>query len=119
VDRFTKLTPTFCFTPYRDPQIQKDFVEALYDGGPFLRSLPNALSENGIFVGQVGQAPSLKDPLEDHSLNRNRVKFIQSLIDLGFLSILDYEEVCEQRSTSFVEFLPVLKLISLTGSRWL
>ena len=83
----------FC---YRDPQIQKDFVVALYDGGDFLRSLPNALSENGVFIAQVGQAPILKSPSEDHSMHRNRVKFIQSLIDLGFQSILDYEEVSDK-----------------------
>eukprot|EP00536_Pseudo-nitzschia_multiseries_P012036 jgi/Psemu1/207554/e_gw1.440.11.1 len=38
-----------------DPQIQKDFVIALYDEGPFLKSIPNALSSDGIFISQVGQ----------------------------------------------------------------
>ena len=69
-------------------------MEALYDGGPFLRSLPNALSDIGVFVGQLGMASTIFDPVEEHSpMSKNRVKFIQTLIDLGFKSILDYEEV--------------------------
>jgi hypothetical protein len=76
-----------------DPQVQKDFVDALYDGGPFLGSLPNAVASNGILVGQVGQAPDLDSPSEEYSLNRNRVNFLRSLVDLGFDSIRDYEEV--------------------------
>lgn len=46
-----------------------------------------------MFIGQVGEAPHLSDPREDLSLNRNRVNFIKTLIDLGFESIVDYDEV--------------------------
>jgi hypothetical protein len=76
-----------------DPQVQKDFVDALYDGGPFLGSLPNAVASNGILVGQVGEGPDLDSPSEEYSLHRNRVNFLRSLVDLGFDSIRDYEEV--------------------------
>jgi hypothetical protein len=82
-----------CLCSCSDPQVQKSFVDALYDGGPFLRSLPNAIASDGIFVSQVGEAPDIRSPPEEHSLSRNRLKFIQSLVDLGFESIGDYEEV--------------------------
>ena len=75
-----------------DPQIQKEFVDALYDGGPFLKSLPNALKENGILISQVGQANSIRDPSGEFSIDKNRIKFIESLVSLGFPAIRDYEE---------------------------
>ena len=68
-------------------------MDALYDGGPFLRSLPSALSFDGIFMAQVGEAPDMRTPSEVNSVNKNRVKFINSLVDLGFESSRDYEEV--------------------------
>jgi hypothetical protein len=77
----------------RDPQNQIDFVDALYSDGPFLRSLFDALQPNGIVTAQVGQAASLSDPPEDYSINKNRLKFIQSLISLGFETVRSYEEV--------------------------
>jgi len=75
-----------------DPQVQKSFVDALYAGGPFLQSLPNALAPDGFLLAQVGEASGIDSPSEEHSLDRNRVKFIQSLVDLGFESVRDYEE---------------------------
>jgi hypothetical protein len=88
---FVSPSPSTSLTcPSRDPQVQKDFVNALYDGGPFLHSLPNALAENGIFVAQVGAASSLNSPAEHLSLHQNRVNFVESLVSLGFLSIRDY-----------------------------
>lgn len=91
--------------PHSDPQVQKDFVDALYDGGPFLRSLPNAISADGILVAQVGEAPVINSPPEESSLSRNRMKFIQSLADLGFQSIFDYEEVTNNQYCEETDFL--------------
>lgn len=68
-------------------------MDALYDEGPFLRSLARAMSEDGIFVAQMGEAPGIFDPSEEHSISRNRVKFIQRLTELGFETVRDYEEV--------------------------
>jgi len=76
-----------------DPQIQVPFVEALYSGGDFLNSIPNALSEDGIFVAQVGESASIVDPPEHLTLQRNRATFSQTLTRLGFQAIRDYEEV--------------------------
>ena len=92
-------TPFVCvvllkiFLLYRDPQVQVEFVDALYDGGPFLRSLPNGLNEDGILIAQVGEAPKIHDPGEDFSWHRNRLKFVKTLINTGFESVRDYEEV--------------------------
>lgn len=75
--------------------MQKDFVDALYDGGPFMQSLPKALSDDGILIAQVGQAPDFRSSAEDFSINKNRVKFFESLVNVGFEHIRDYEEVRE------------------------
>lgn len=77
---------------YSDPQVQKEFVDALYDGSPFVRSLPQALSHNGILVAQVGEASKLRSPPPEFSIDRNRLKFIRTLEVLGFASIQDYVE---------------------------
>ena len=90
------LLPHVCYVisfMFSDPQVQKSFVDALYAGGPFLQSLPNALAPDGFLLAQVGEASGIDSPSEEHSLDRNRVKFIQSLVDLGFESVRDYEEV--------------------------
>jgi hypothetical protein len=83
------LSSVFTFS---DPQNVVDFAAALYSEGPFLRSMYNALSSDGILVSQVGVAPVLKNPPEEFSISKNRVVFMDSLIDLGFQSILSYED---------------------------
>ena len=88
-----------CFGHFRDPQIQKAFVDALYDGGPFLGSLPAAIAENGLLIAQVGEASQLKSPPENVGLNKNRVAFIRTLSDLGFVVVRDYEEVSRLLAT--------------------
>jgi spermidine synthase len=75
-----------------DPQVQKDFVNALYDGSEFLYALPNALTEDGIVVAQVGAGGKIRDPAEHLTLNLNRVKFIQSLVSVGFPAVRDYTD---------------------------
>jgi hypothetical protein len=90
----------------RDPQIQRDFVVALYDGGPFLKSLPNAVASDGIFIAQLGMAPDITTPSEELSLNKNRVNFVNSLVDLGFESIRDYEEVSRDTRSSCSNWTP-------------
>ena len=83
----------FLFCHCRDPQIQKAFVDALYDGGPFMGSLPSAIADGGILIAQVGEASKMHSPAENIGLNRNRVNFIRTLGDLGFAVVRDYEEV--------------------------
>jgi len=75
-----------------DPQIQKDFVDALYDEGPFLKSIPNALTDDGIFISQVGESVHMEDPVEQNTDNRNRVKLVKSLSRLGFTTVRSYSD---------------------------
>jgi hypothetical protein len=67
-------------------------VNALYSVGPFVTSLLHALAEDGILVAQVGEAPNIRSPSGDFSVDRNRLGFIDALVTLGFQSIRDYEE---------------------------
>jgi hypothetical protein len=90
---FLDLTISTADSDGRDPQILIPFVEALYDGGPFLQAVPKALSPDGIFLCQVGEAPGIDDPAAEASVDRNRANFFKSLIKLGFQGTRDYEEV--------------------------
>ena len=77
----------------RDPQNVVDFAEALYGDSAFLGALYNGLSEDGVLVSQVGETVSMIDPAQTHSINRNRALFIRSMIEQGFVSIVEYDEV--------------------------
>ena len=70
-----------------------EFAAALYGDASFLKSLYSALRPNGILLTQVGSAPTLTDPPEQYTLNKNRQVFVDSLTEQGFQSILDYQEV--------------------------
>jgi len=73
-----------------DPQVRKEFVNALYDEGPFLKSIPNALEEKGIFISQVGEAASYTDPAEEYTDNQNRLRLFNSLVKVGFKNVRTY-----------------------------
>ena len=58
------LLPHVCYVisfMFSDPQVQKSFVDALYAGGPFLQSLPNALAPDGFLLAQVGEASGIPE----------------------------------------------------------
>jgi hypothetical protein len=78
---------------HRDPQIQKEFVNALYnDEGPFLQSIPNALHDDGIFISQVGESSDINDPGEQFTDDRNRYRLVNSLSKLGFSTVRSYSD---------------------------
>jgi spermidine synthase len=79
----------------RDPEIQKDFVNGLYDHSEFIQAASNSLNDDGILLIQVGQAPLAKDPPEQHSKFKNRLDLTRTLVSYGFEHIQDYEEVCQ------------------------
>lgn len=101
-----------------DPQIQKDFVNALYDEGPFLKSIPNALNENGIFISQVGESVSMDDPAEKDTTNINRVRLVKSLSRLGFSSIRSYSDNAHSGFSYPWQFVTAFKN-SHTKADWL
>jgi len=75
-----------------DPQDNVPFADVLYNNQAFLQALYNALSEDGMIVLQLGEAPSLKDPAEDFSRDSRRNMLANSLSDVGFKSLHMYEE---------------------------
>ena len=58
-----------------------------------LPSLAASLGDEGILVSPVGRSPSVMDPDETYSHHHGRVKFEMTLKDVGFASIVSYEEV--------------------------
>ena len=58
-----------------------------------MRAFYNALSEDGIIVMQLGEAPEVWHPDETHSKFKNRAAAIRLLEEVGFESIHAYEEV--------------------------
>jgi hypothetical protein len=97
--------------------VQKDFVDALYDGGHFLQSLPNALSDDGILMAQVGEAPDSVDcSAEDFGIDKGRVKFFESLVNFGFEHVRDYEEVREGSSRYCLAVVAYLTVSGVANS---
>ena len=70
-----------------------EFAAALYGDKGFLRALYNALSEDGILITQVGEAPIVYSAPEDRTVDRNRRIYSDTMVALGFQNILDYQEV--------------------------
>ena len=75
-----------------DPQDDVPFADLLYTNLAFLKSIFDALTENGIVVMQLGQAPNLISPPETTGYNEKRGILTQILSKAGFQSINVYEE---------------------------
>lgn len=73
---------------------RSDFIDGTYDApGRFLKLLPDALTSQGVFVAQADEAPTIHHPAHQYSVHRNRGQFVQHLINVGFQSVREYEEV--------------------------
>ncbi|KAL3918172.1 MAG: hypothetical protein SGILL_004365, partial [Bacillariaceae sp.] len=70
--------------------VQKEFADTLYEGGAPIFN--QGLDESGILVAQVGEACTIGSPSAEFSVDKNRLKFIEMLVDIGFKSVRDYEE---------------------------
>ncbi|KAL3804429.1 hypothetical protein HJC23_011357 [Cyclotella cryptica] len=75
-----------------DPDDFVDFADKLYNNTPFIQSLYNALSPDGVFVVQLGASPDIVDPSDENGPFKNRANMISKLEYLGFQSIHVYEE---------------------------
>uniref|UniRef100_A0A7S2HCC7 PABS domain-containing protein n=1 Tax=Helicotheca tamesis TaxID=374047 RepID=A0A7S2HCC7_9STRA len=75
-----------------DPQMKIPFAEVLYQDPTFLTSIYNALSDEGIIVMQLGDAPTINDPSDEIGRNTNRAKITELLGKVGFESMHVYEE---------------------------
>mmetsp|Transcript_73222 Transcript_73222/g.148677 ORF Transcript_73222/g.148677 Transcript_73222/m.148677 type:complete len:925 (+) Transcript_73222:122-2896(+) len=77
-----------------DPQNAVDFVEALYGDGPFMNSLYNSLTDNGVLLTQVGEAVYKGDISEIYpgNFNYQRSRYEQGLKNQGFAVVMTYDE---------------------------
>jgi len=77
-----------------DPQNAVDFVEALYGDGPFMNSLFNSLTDDGVLLTQVGEAISIGDEAENapNNFNYQRFMYESGLKNQGFKVVFNYEE---------------------------
>mmetsp|Transcript_54572 Transcript_54572/g.163031 ORF Transcript_54572/g.163031 Transcript_54572/m.163031 type:complete len:791 (-) Transcript_54572:763-3135(-) len=75
-----------------DPQDDVPFAEALYNNDAFMRTLKNALSEEGVIIMQLGESSNSMDVEEDAGRDKNRARMIELLEKVGFESIHAYEE---------------------------
>ena len=91
------LACVFYFSLESDPQSPLTLGDFVYDD-LFLKSIFNSISKYGILVSQVGVSPSLYDPPEMHSRHKGRAAFVKGAADVGFQSILTYEEVSSAKS---------------------
>lgn len=90
-----------------DPQNVVEFAGALYGDNTFLGSLYNALGPDGILISQMGEAPSISNPSDTHSWDKNSNTFVDTLFKLGIESAVEYTEShCgfESPWTFFVSF---------------
>jgi len=79
---------------YRDPQDDVPFAEVLYSNALFTEALFNGLTDDGILIMQLGEAPFHQNPPDEFSRSKNRAKLTSGLQDFGFQSMHTYEEVC-------------------------
>ena len=83
-----------------DPQDNVPFAEVLYTNDAYLKSLYNALSDDGIIVLQLGVSPTNSDPDEILSLSRRRAYLVGSMERAGFQSLHVYDEMnCDFEGT--------------------
>eukprot|EP00751_Fragilariopsis_kerguelensis_P046527 CAMPEP_0170986132 /NCGR_PEP_ID=MMETSP0736-20130129/5902_1 /TAXON_ID=186038 /ORGANISM="Fragilariopsis kerguelensis, Strain L26-C5" /LENGTH=1039 /DNA_ID=CAMNT_0011410213 /DNA_START=359 /DNA_END=3478 /DNA_ORIENTATION=+ len=78
-----------------DPQNAVDFAELLYSDGPFMNSLYNSLTANGVLLAQVGEAVRIhKSSAETMigNVNYQRAQYEQGLKKQGFEVVMHYEE---------------------------
>jgi len=75
-----------------DPQDTVGFASVLYQNLVFWQSIYNALTDDGILVAQLGDAPMLLDPADTNTDGKNRQLVIENLEEVGFQSMHVYEE---------------------------
>jgi hypothetical protein len=69
------------------------YVAGPKDYGDFVSLISKLMSSDGVFVAQMGEAPSLSWPANEYSAMKNRAEFTKSLPRNGFKNVVDYEEV--------------------------
>jgi spermidine synthase len=75
-----------------DPQDNVPFADMLYTNKAFIKTLYNALSEDGIIIMQLGESPNFSDPAEELSRNSKRDFVMNVLEEVGFNHVHVYQE---------------------------
>lgn len=78
---------------YSDPEANVPFAKMLYSNIAVMQSFYDALSDNGVFVMQLGESSNHGDPSETNSFAKNRAATTGLLEEVGFESIHAFEEV--------------------------
>jgi hypothetical protein len=87
---FRRGSPCCCPS---DPGSHADFSDVLFDNDAFANSMYASLNDGGVLVCQTGEANFLNDPSGFNSRGKDAVIFKQRLIDGGFKTILEYDDV--------------------------
>jgi len=83
---------SFPLTFISDPEDDIPFASVLYSSYDFVETLYNSLSENGVMVFQLGEAPDYTSPAAQFSSDSRREKFIHILEEVGFEALHLYED---------------------------
>lgn len=75
-----------------DPQDDVPFADMLYTNKVFIKTLYNALSDDGIIIMQLGASPDSYGPAESLSIDSKRDFVMKMLEELGFNGVHVYEE---------------------------
>ena len=67
-----------------DPNDDIPFAKLLYTSDDYLNSLYSSLTEEGILVVQVGEAPDVNAPADETGEFANRQEMIDMLSEIGF-----------------------------------
>jgi hypothetical protein len=67
-------------------------TSSLLPGDP-LSALYDSLSESGVLVAHLGNAPRIRSPPQENGIYKDRERFLQRLGEVGFESVRDYEVV--------------------------
>lgn len=92
----------------RDPESDSPFAKALYNDNAFVEAFYQSLSEDGILVFQIGEAPDVWDEPNELASWKAQVLTIRMLEKVGFESIHVYEEVRESSLASLSIGVPRL-----------
>lgn len=75
-----------------DPQDNVPFADILYTNEGFIKTLYNALTDNGIMVMQLGESAENLGPPEEISRNSKRAFVMHAFERIGFAHVHIYEE---------------------------
>lgn len=77
---------------HSDPEDDIPFAAALYNNYDFVETLYNSLTETGVIVLQLGEAPYHDSPASQFTKGRRRESLINLLVEVGFETLHMYED---------------------------